>query len=69
MNHCLRALHHLIDEEKLTSIALPRLATGVGGLAWNEMRPLIGQHLGTLQIPDLYTTFHKGEWAIEPGVA
>jgi len=67
VNHCLRALRHFIDEEKIASIALPRLATGVGGLAWDEVKPLIEQHLGTLKIPVyLYTTFHKGVQAKEP---
>jgi O-acetyl-ADP-ribose deacetylase (regulator of RNase III) len=70
VNHCLRALRGLIEKEKFKSIALPRLATGVGGLAWNEVKPLVEQHLGTLQIPVyLYTTFHKGEKAKEPGAA
>lgn len=31
-NHCLKALCQLIEEEKFESVALPRLATGVGGL-------------------------------------
>jgi len=30
------------------SVALPRLATGVGGLQWAEVKPLIEQHLGSL---------------------
>lgn len=67
VNHCLRALHQFIDEEKLPSIALPRLATGVGGLQWNEVLPLIREHLGSLKIPVyLYTTFKKGVKADEP---
>jgi O-acetyl-ADP-ribose deacetylase (regulator of RNase III) len=67
VNHCLRALRHCIDGEKIGSVALPRLATGVGGLFWSEVRPLIEQHLGTLQIPVyLYTTFHAGQQAKEP---
>ena len=67
VNHCLRALRHTIDQEKIGSIALPRFATGVGGMEWNEVKPLIEQHLGSLQIPVyLYTTFHKGVHAKEP---
>jgi O-acetyl-ADP-ribose deacetylase (regulator of RNase III) len=42
-------------------LALPRLATGVGGLDWNEVQPLIVQHLEDLPIPILlYTTIHAG---------
>ncbi len=68
VNHCLRALHHFIEKEKTPSIALPRIATGVGGLQWSEVRPLIVQHLGALQIPVfIYSEFHKGQRAKEPG--
>ena len=38
-------------EEQLSSIALPRLATGVGGLNWDEIKPLIQEYLGDLAIP------------------
>ena len=46
VNHALRALHKLAEKEKFTSIALPRLATGVGGLDWSQVEPLIEKHLG-----------------------
>jgi hypothetical protein len=42
------------------------LATGVGGLSWEEVYPLIQQHLGELNIPIyIYTTYHKGQVAPE----
>lgn len=67
VNHALRALHKLAVDEKFTSIALPRLATGVGGLAWDHVLPLIRTHLGGLDIPViLYTAFHAGQQAKEP---
>jgi len=67
VNHCLRALRHLVEEQKIPSLALPRLATGVGGLDWNEVLPLVREHLGSLKIPVfLYTTFKKGLLADEP---
>lgn len=67
VSHALKALHKLAEQEKFSSIALPRLATGVGGLDWSEVRPLIAQHLGDLRIPVyLYTTFHAGVAAKEP---
>jgi len=66
VNLCLRELHKLVETEKLPSLALPRLATGVGGLEWDQVEPLIRQHLGGLQIPIyLYTTYHKGVKAEE----
>ena len=66
VHHTLRALRKLIDEEKIESIALPKLATAAGGLEWAEVYPLIKQHLGDLKIPVfLYTTYHKGVEADE----
>lgn len=67
VNHCLRALRGFVEKENLASIALPRLATGVGGLAWDEVKPLVTQHLGSLQITVyIYTSFHAGQQAKEP---
>ena len=34
VNHCLRRLQHELEKGEITSIALPRLGTGVGGLDW-----------------------------------
>ncbi len=66
VNHTLRALHKAVETEKFTSMALPRLATGVGGLNWADVFPLIVTHLGKLTIPIfVYTTFHKGRKADE----
>jgi O-acetyl-ADP-ribose deacetylase (regulator of RNase III) len=45
VNHALRALKKIIAEENLSSVAVPRLATGVGGLEWDEVRPLIHAQL------------------------
>lgn len=62
----LKALRTLIEEEKLASVALPRLATGVGGLGWDDVKPVIEDQLGELDIPIyLYTTYRKGVTAIE----
>ena len=67
LGHCLKALHKAVEKEGLESLALPRLATGVGGLDWDLVRPLLEQHLGTLGIPVIvYTTFHAGQQASEP---
>ncbi len=67
VGHALRELHRLAVDEQFTSIALPRLATGVGGLDWHEVQPLIAQHLGDLNIPVIvYTTYHAGQQAAEP---
>ena len=64
--HALKALHKLVESEGWKSIALPRLATGVGGLQWSEVEPLIQQHLGSLATTVLvYTTYHPGQAADE----
>jgi O-acetyl-ADP-ribose deacetylase (regulator of RNase III) len=66
LNHALRALRKLLESEKITSLALPRLATGVGKLEWEAVRPLIGEHLGDLEIPVyVYTRYEKGVRAVE----
>jgi len=67
VNHALRRLRHEIDKGEITSLAMPRIATGVGGLAWPEVHALIAQHLGDLKIPVyIYTTYQKGVAAKEP---
>lgn len=69
VGHSLAALRRHVEGEKLASLALPRLATGVGGLAWSDVQPLVEQHLGALSIPVfVYTTFRAGQKADEPGL-
>jgi O-acetyl-ADP-ribose deacetylase (regulator of RNase III) len=66
VGHALKALAAECTREGWTSLALPRLATGVGGMDWNDVKPMIEQHLGGLAIPVLvYETFHAGERADE----
>ncbi len=67
VGHALRELRKLIEREKFTSVALPRLATGVGELEWSEVAPLIRQHLGDAGIPVIvYATYRSGVAAEEP---
>lgn len=66
VDHALKALRKMIEDENLTSVALPRLATGVGGLAWEEVEGLIEKHLGNLDVPVMiYETYQKGVVAEE----
>lgn len=66
VNHALRHLRQFIEEENIQSVALPKLATGVGGLDWETVKPLIENHLGDLKIPVyVYEEFHKGQEAEE----
>lgn len=67
VGHALRALARLAVAEGFTSLALPRLATGVGRLDWLDVRPLLAQHLGSLGLPVIvYATYHPGLRAREP---
>lgn len=69
VNHCLRRLRHEIEKGDVKSLAIPKLATGVGGLDWKDVKPLIYSHLEDLGIPIyLYTEYHKGQAASEPGI-
>jgi O-acetyl-ADP-ribose deacetylase (regulator of RNase III) len=66
VNHVLHALRNLIQKEQITSVALPRLACGIGGLDWNDVKSLIEKQLGDLGIPVyVYSTYHKGVKAVE----
>ena len=66
VNHALRSLRRIVEAEKLSSLALPKLATGVGRLEWDEVLPLVKEHLGDLKVPVyLYTRYEKGVKANE----
>ncbi len=67
VNHSLHALRDFLQKEKVGSVALPRLACGMTGLDWAEVRPLIEKQLGDLGIPVfLYAAYQKGVKANEP---
>ena len=67
VNHALHALRALIEKERMPSIALPRLACGMTGLDWNDVKPLIEKQLGDLGIPVyVYSNYQKGVKANEP---
>lgn len=66
VSRALKALAKFVREEKVQSLALPRLATGVGGLEWAQVEPLVQQHLGDLDIPVVvYDTYRAGVQADE----
>ncbi len=67
VNHALRALRKIITDEQLGSVALPRLATGVGGLDWAEVQPLIERQLGDVGADVyVYQSYVPGKKATEP---
>jgi len=67
VNHALRALKKLIAIEALSSVALPRLATGVGGLEWDDVHPLIMDQLADTNADIfVYRQYVPGKKAAEP---
>jgi len=63
----LRALATMIADEGFKSLALPRLATGVGGLQWSDVWPIVEERLGNLSLPIyVYTEYHPDVQAKEP---
>lgn len=66
VNHALRELRKAVEVDEIKSLAISKVATGVGGLGWDEVKPLLDKHLGDLSIPVyVYTTYRKGEKAQE----
>jgi O-acetyl-ADP-ribose deacetylase (regulator of RNase III) len=55
----LRDLRRVIQEKGIRSVAVPALGCGLGGLAWNDVRPMIEEALGDLESIDV--------WVFEPG--
>ena len=67
VNHALKELRAILEKENISSVALPRLATGVGDLDWDEVEPMIEKHLGDLGIPVMvYVSYEKDKKAAEP---
>lgn len=66
VHHCLQALRKECEAQGFQSLALPKLATGVGGLTWSDVRSQIEQDLGDLDIPIiLYTDYQANVAAPE----
>lgn len=67
VRHALEELRKVIEKEKIPSVALPKLATGVGGLAWADVKALIQEKLGDLKAVILvYSNYRPNEKAQEP---
>jgi O-acetyl-ADP-ribose deacetylase (regulator of RNase III) len=45
----LQDLRRVIEDKKITSVAVPPLGAGNGGLDWQDVRPLINEALGDLE--------------------
>jgi O-acetyl-ADP-ribose deacetylase (regulator of RNase III) len=70
IKHALDALVNIILKEKITSIAMPKLATGSGDMDWDDVWPLIEGSLMDIDIPVyVYSGYRPGQKAQEPGMA
>lgn len=64
--YALKSLIKELEEKGLKSVALPRLATGVGGLDWEQVRAEIDKAFAKSNLTVyLYTDYRKGERAAE----
>lgn len=69
VNAALKALAALMREEDVKSVALPRLATGVGGMDWTEVKEMLNRQLGDLNADVyIYSQYQPGVQAVEPGL-
>ncbi|MBL8696193.1 MAG: macro domain-containing protein [Planctomycetes bacterium] len=66
VNRALHALAKIVTEEAIASVAIPRLATGVGRLDWDAVKPMIATTLGPLRTDVfVYSSYVKGQQANE----
>jgi O-acetyl-ADP-ribose deacetylase (regulator of RNase III) len=64
--HALKSLAKELEDKGVKSVALPRLATGVGGLDWEQVRSEIDKAFAKSDLDVyLYTSYRKGERAAE----
>jgi O-acetyl-ADP-ribose deacetylase (regulator of RNase III) len=58
VEQCLQTMREVADKESLSTIAMPRIGAGYGGLSWNKVRVIIervfGDWAGTLYVYDDY---------------
>ena len=67
IRNSLRALAKIVTQEGFKSLALPRLATGVGGLEWDAVWPILEERLGELDMPIfVYAEYRPDVQAAEP---
>ena len=69
IHRALRALKSMAIDQKFTSIAMPKLGAGFGGVDWLEVRGMMDSQLDELLFPIfVYVTELDGQVASEPGM-
>jgi O-acetyl-ADP-ribose deacetylase (regulator of RNase III) len=66
VDHAMVNLKKAIKKTKAKSVALTKLATGAGGLSWEQVKPVILRHLEEIETPViLYSDYQRGVPAAE----
>ena len=66
VDHAVKHLRQEIEKRGWKSVAITRIATGVGGMEWDEVRPILEKQLGDLGVKVyVYSTYQKGVEAKE----
>lgn len=69
LHRCLRRLARMVSEERLKSLAMPKIASGDFGIDWAEVRGMMDSQLGELVVPVfVYMEELEGQVASEPGM-
>jgi O-acetyl-ADP-ribose deacetylase (regulator of RNase III) len=69
VHRAFRAMNKIVVRERISSLALPMIGSGAGGLDWLEVRDMMHNQLGELLIPlFVYVTPLDGMLASEPGM-
>lgn len=69
VRHSLQELRKFLEKENIESVALPRVATGVGRLNWQDVEKIVRGELDEINtIANVYEVFRKGVAAEEKGV-
>ena len=66
VQQCFQSIADQFSDLRITSLAMPRIGAGLGGLAWDDITALLEKLLGPLPIPIIiYETYQPGVEANE----
>jgi len=69
VNRCLRRLAKMVADERIKSMAMPKIASGDFGLDWAEVRGMMDSQLSEVLGPIfVYVVELEGQVASEPGM-
>ena len=61
INYSFQTIADYYKNEGITSIAMPLIGAGLGGLTWGNVNPILIKHLGSIDIPVfVYSEYQKG---------